>query len=86
VAAFTKKAMTCWRARMCLHTENELIETEDIKIQREIFQADSLSSLVFCVCLIPLMEHLNRWNIEMTQQLMSNTSYINTLGCLQSND
>jgi len=30
VIAFTKKAMTYWRTCMCPHTENELIETEDI--------------------------------------------------------
>ena len=62
VIAFTKKAMTYWRTRMCLHAENELTETEDIKIQCRIFQGDSLSPLLFCICLIPLMEQLNRLN------------------------
>jgi hypothetical protein len=62
VIAFTKKAMTCWRTRMCLHTENELRETEDIKIQCGIFQGDSLSPLLFRICLIPLTEQLNRLN------------------------
>jgi hypothetical protein len=42
VIAFTKKAMTYWRTRMRLHTENELIETEYIKIQCGVFQGDSL--------------------------------------------
>ena len=40
VIAFTKKTMTYWRTRMRLHAENELIETEDIKIQCGIFQGD----------------------------------------------
>jgi hypothetical protein len=31
VTAITKKAMTYWRTRMCLHAGNEPIETEDIK-------------------------------------------------------
>jgi len=62
VTAFTKKAMTYWKTRMRLHTENELIETEDIKIQCVIFQGDSLSPLLFCICLIPLTEQLNRLN------------------------
>ena len=44
--AFTKD-MTCWRTRMRLHAENELIETEVIKIQCGIFQGDSLSPLLF---------------------------------------
>jgi hypothetical protein len=60
VIAFTKKIMTYWRTRMRLHTENKLIETEDIKIQCAIFQGDSLSPLLFCISLIPLTEQLNR--------------------------
>ena len=47
---------------MCLHVEKRLRETEDIKIQCGIFQADSLSQLLFCICLIPLTEQLNRLN------------------------
>ena len=42
---------------MRLHTENKLIETGDIKIQCGIFQGDSLSPLLFCICLIPLTVH-----------------------------
>jgi len=62
VIAFTKKAMTYWRTRIRLHAENELKETEDIKIQCGIFHGDSLSPLLFCICLIPLTEQLNRLN------------------------
>jgi hypothetical protein len=47
---------------MCLHAENKPIETEDIKIQCRIFQGDSLSPPLFCICLIPLTEQLNRLN------------------------
>jgi hypothetical protein len=54
--------MTYWKTRMCLHAENKLIETEDIKIQCGIFQGDSLSPLLFCISLIPLGEQLNRLN------------------------
>jgi hypothetical protein len=56
--------MGYWRTRMRLHAENKLIETEDIKIQCGIFQEDSLSPLllVFCICLLPLTEQLNKLN------------------------
>jgi len=62
VISFTKKVMSCWRTRMRLHTESKLTETEDIKTQCGIFQGDSLSPQLFCICLIPLTEHLNRLN------------------------
>jgi len=47
---------------MHLDTENKLVETEDIKIQCGIFQGDSLSPLLFCICLIPVTVQLNRLN------------------------
>ena len=50
------------RIHMRLHTENKLIGTDDIKIQCGIFQGDSLSPLLFCICLIPLTVQLNRLN------------------------
>jgi len=62
VIPFTKKVMGYWRTHMRLHAENELTETEDIKIQCGIFQGDSLSPLLFCICLIPLLEQLNKLN------------------------
>jgi hypothetical protein len=40
VIPFIKKVMSHWRTRMHLHTENKLIETEDIDIQCGIFQGD----------------------------------------------
>jgi hypothetical protein len=62
VVSFTKKVMSYWRTRMRLHTENKLIEIDDIKIKCGIFQGDSLSQLLFYICLIPLTEQLNRLN------------------------
>jgi len=47
---------------MHLHTENKLIETDDTKIQCGIFQGNSLSPLLFYICLISLTEQLNRLN------------------------
>jgi len=60
VISFTKKVMSYWRTHMHVHTENKLIETEDINIKCGIFQGDSLSSVLFCICLIPLTEQLNK--------------------------
>ena len=54
--------MIYWKTRMCLRAENKLIETEGIKIRCEIFQGDSFSPLLFCICFIPVTEQLNRLN------------------------
>jgi hypothetical protein len=62
VILFTKKVMPHWRTCMCLHAEQKLIQTEYIKIECGIFRGDSLSLLLFCICLIPLTEQLNRLN------------------------
>jgi hypothetical protein len=64
VVSFVKKVMPHWRTRMCLHAEQKLIKTEHIKIDCGIFQGDSLSPLLFCICLIPLTEQWNRLNTE----------------------
>jgi hypothetical protein len=78
IISFTKKVMTYWKTRLCLQTENKLIETEDIKIQCGIFQGDSLSPLIFCICLIPLTEQLNSLNTgyeEHTTKTKTHTYY-----------
>jgi len=62
VISFTKKVMNYWRTRMCLHTENKLIGSDGIKIHCAIFQAESLSQLLFCICLIRLTEKLSSLN------------------------
>ena len=68
---------------MCLHAENELAETEDIKIQRAIFQGDSLTPLLFCICLIPLTQQLNRLNTgyeeHITKTKISHQLYMDDL-------
>jgi hypothetical protein len=60
VILFAKKIMSYWRTCVRLRAGNKLIETEDIKIHCGIFQGDSLSPLLFCICLIPLTGRLNR--------------------------
>ena len=54
--------MSYWKTSMRLHTEWKIIETEDLEIQRGIFQGNSLSPLLFCISLIPFTEQLNKLN------------------------
>ena len=83
VVLFTKKVMSYCRIRTRLHTENKLIETDDIKIQCGIFQGDSLSPLLFCICFIPLTEQLNRLNTgyeeHTTKTKISHLLYVDDL-------
>jgi hypothetical protein len=62
IIPFTEKIMSHWRTRMQIHAENKLIGTEEIEIQCGIFQRDSSSPLLFCICLIPVTKQLNRLN------------------------
>ena len=38
VISFSKKVMTYWKTRMCLHVENKLIETKTLKYNVEYFK------------------------------------------------
>jgi hypothetical protein len=80
VISFTKKVMPHWRTRMCLHAEQKLIQTEDIKIECGILQGYSLSPLPFCIFFIPLAEQLNRLNTgyeeHTTKTKISNLIYM----------
>jgi hypothetical protein len=68
---------------MRLHAEKRLIETEDINLPCGIFQGDSLSPLLFCICFIPLTEQLNRVNTgyeeHTTKKKISHLLYMDDL-------
>jgi hypothetical protein len=49
---------------MRLHTKGKIIETEDLEIQRGLFQGDSLSPLLFFISLLLLAKQLNKLNTE----------------------
>nr|CAH7762385.1 unnamed protein product [Callosobruchus chinensis] len=51
--------MGTWRTNIHLKTQDGLIQTEELRIRRGIFQGDTLSSLWFCLCLNPLSNTLN---------------------------
>jgi len=47
-----------------LHTKGKIIETEDLEIQRGLFQRDALSPLLFSNSLILITGQLNKLNRE----------------------
>lgn len=56
---FLTHAMTKWKTTIHLTTDTKHVQTRSIKIDRGIFQGDSLSALWFCMCLNPLSNTLN---------------------------
>jgi hypothetical protein len=48
-----------WSTNIQLKTNQELMQSRFVKINRGIFQGDSLSPLLFCTALIPLTHELN---------------------------
>jgi hypothetical protein len=74
---------------MRLHAEN-LIEAEYMKTQYGIFQGDSLSSLLFCICLLPLTEQLNKLNTgyeeHTTKTKISHLLYVGDLKLISKSE
>jgi hypothetical protein len=60
IVKFCKYSMEEWNTKLQLKTNQELLKTKPIKINRGIFQSDSLSPLLFCIALIPLTYELSR--------------------------
>ncbi|CAG4968893.1 unnamed protein product [Colias eurytheme] len=59
IISFLESTITKWTTRLRLNTSASTIETDTIKIQRGIFQGDTLSPLWFCLALNPLSNLLN---------------------------
>jgi len=57
---FIQELMPTWRSQLNLHYEGGKIMTDNIKFRRGIFQGDSLSPLLFCLCLTPITNILLR--------------------------
>jgi hypothetical protein len=73
-----------------LKTNQELLQSRLIKINRGIFQGDSLSPLLFCIALIPITNELNRSNcgyrIYGTERKISHLLYIDDLKLIERSE
>ena len=58
IRTFLQKQMTRWQTSIMLQHEEGIIQTPKIKIQRGIFQGNSLSPLLFCLTMDPLSKLL----------------------------
>lgn len=70
---FLAYAMTKWNTTIHLSADTRQIQTSKIKINRGIFQGDSLSALWFCMCLNPLSNTLNNTKYGFNIKHQSNT-------------
>jgi hypothetical protein len=60
IVKFCMFSMEKWSTKLQLKTNQLLMQSRLIKINRGIFQGDSLLPLLFCIALIPLTNELNR--------------------------
>jgi hypothetical protein len=56
---FMKTNMGFWKTTMMLTYDGRSVKTRPIQVRSGIFQGDSLSPLLFCLCLVPLSTMLN---------------------------
>jgi hypothetical protein len=80
---FFKSSMEKWSTRLQLKTNQELWQSRLIKINRGIFQGDSMLPPLFCIALIPITHELNRPNcgyqIHGTEMKISHLLYVDDL-------
>ena len=56
IVRFCKLSMEKWNIRLHFKTNQEVIQSQPMQLQRGIFQTDSLSSILFCTALISLTQ------------------------------
>jgi hypothetical protein len=80
---FCKSSMEKWSTGLQLKTNQELLHSRLIKINRGIFHGDLLSPLLFCIARIPITNELNRSNcgyqIHGTERKISHLLYMDDL-------
>jgi len=85
---FIQELMPTWRSQLNLHYEGGKIMTDNIKFRRGIFQGDSLSPLLFCLCLTPITNILRCKEVgyKIGNQKVSNLLYIDDLKIYAKSD
>uniref|UniRef100_A0A8C6P0Q3 Reverse transcriptase domain-containing protein n=1 Tax=Nothobranchius furzeri TaxID=105023 RepID=A0A8C6P0Q3_NOTFU len=85
---FMKTSMESWRTTMMLTYDERSIKTRPIKVSCGIFQGDSLSPLLFCLCLAPLSTMLNNseHGYEVQGKKINHLFYMDDLKTYAKND
>ena len=88
VVNFLKNNIKQWQTTLMINNNNEISKSKNIKINRGIFQGDSLSPLLFCLCLIPLTHELNRttYGYRISEKTINHLFYMDDLKLYAKND
>ena len=88
ISQFLKSAMDKWDTRLFLSHQDGNLESSYLKIKRGIFQGDSLSPLLFCLCLTPLSSELNntKSGYKMYDRSINHLFYMDDLKLFARND
>ena len=69
---FLNHNMNFWETSLNICSKNKFIKTHSIKIKRGIFQGDTFSPLLFCLCINPLSHILNATKYGYTIKIPKN--------------
>ena len=85
---FLRINMSMWEATLNLTHQNGNVDENPIKIKSGIFQGDSLSTLLFCLSLIPLPKELNRtgYGYKIQKRSMNHLFYMDDLKLFTKDD
>jgi hypothetical protein len=83
-------SMEKWSTKLQLNTNEKLMQSRLIKINRGIFQGDSSSPLLFCLALTPLTHELNRskcgYQVYGTKRKISHLLYMDDLKLIRRSE
>jgi hypothetical protein len=90
IAKFCKLYMEKWSTKLHLKTYQELMQSRLIKINRGIFQGNSMPPLLFCIALIHLTKELNRslcgYQVYGTARKINHLLYMDDLKLIGRNE
>ena len=85
---FLSHSMHIWKTTLVLNTGENILNGGDININSGIFQGDSLSPILFCVVLIPLLKLLNNtgYGYKIYDNTVNHLFYMDNLKLFAKND
>jgi hypothetical protein len=88
IVKFYKYSMEKWNTKLQLKTNQELMQSKPITINRGILQGNSLSPVFFCIALISLTHELNRseYRVHVSNRKISHLRYVDDLKLIGKNE